>query len=283
MDKKVIFFDGDGTIVDRNNISKQTLDALKKLKDKGHILVLNTGRSLALIQDIIKQLPIDNVICSSGGIVMINEKIIWEKYMSYTHLKEITDYFDQHELIYNLECNDFIYIQKGSKEKHLKRAHFLNNESTFEELSQRFDERYIELENLQSVQVNKIHWFEDDALYINQAPLNYKTISEKFKDRYHIIPLVGNALSKSGEISEKGITKQKGMQVILDYYQISKDNSYAIGDDWNDKEMLEYAAHAIAMGQAPEEIKKICEFVTDDVKHDGFAKAMEYFNLIDKS
>lgn len=282
MDKKIIFFDCDGTILNKNYISRRTLYTFQRLKDKGHILILSTGRALPIIQDILKQLPIDNVICSAGGCVIIDRKIIWENYFSYEQLKEIIDYFDKYGMIYNLECNDYVYIQKGSRERHLKRIQFLNQgEISMKELSQKFDEKYVESDNLEQLKVNKIHWFEDTVLYDHHELLNYDLISKKFKDRYHVIPLLGNKLSIGGEISKKGITKQKGLKIILDYFQINRDNIYAIGDDMNDKEMLEYATHAIAMGQAPEEIKNICEYVTEDVEHDGFSKAMEHFNLID--
>ena len=44
--------------------------------------------------------------------------------------------------------------------------------------------------------------------------------------------------------------------------------------------MLEYAPKSIAMGNAPEEIKKLCSYVTKSVENDGFYYAMKHFGLI---
>ncbi|GAA0085711.1 hypothetical protein UT300007_21500 [Clostridium sp. CTA-7] len=60
-----------------------------------------------------------------------------------------------------------------------------------------------------------------------------------------------------------GITKSAGMKVILDYFNIDKEDIYAI-----------------AMGHAPEEIKELCEYITEDIDHDGLYYAMKNYDLI---
>lgn len=69
MNKKIIFFDADGTIVKGSNISLLTLEAFKKLKENGHILVLSTGRAIPAIDGVLKDMNFGNTICSGGGLV----------------------------------------------------------------------------------------------------------------------------------------------------------------------------------------------------------------------
>jgi hydroxymethylpyrimidine pyrophosphatase-like HAD family hydrolase len=45
--------------------------------------------------------------------------------------------------------------------------------------------------------------------------------------------------------------------------------------------MLEGVGLSIAMGNAPDDIKRICKAVTDDNNHDGVAKAIERYILSD--
>ena len=49
----------------------------------------------------------------------------------------------------------------------------------------------------------------------------------------------------------------------------------AIGDNYNDKGMIEFAGLGVAMGNAPEEIKAAADIVTDNNNSDGVAKALE--------
>lgn len=53
----------------------------------------------------------------------------------------------------------------------------------------------------------------------------------------------------------------------------------AVGDNFNDLEMLEYAGIGVAMGNAPEPIKAIATWVAPDVEADGAAAAIQAFLL----
>jgi hydroxymethylpyrimidine pyrophosphatase-like HAD family hydrolase len=53
----------------------------------------------------------------------------------------------------------------------------------------------------------------------------------------------------------------------------------AIGDNFNDRELLTYAGIGIAMGDAPPEIQSLADWVTADAEADGVAIALEKFLL----
>ena len=53
----------------------------------------------------------------------------------------------------------------------------------------------------------------------------------------------------------------------------------AIGDSYNDLPMLKAAGHSVAMGNAPDDIKSVCEFITGDCQDDGFAQAVYKYVL----
>jgi hydroxymethylpyrimidine pyrophosphatase-like HAD family hydrolase len=53
----------------------------------------------------------------------------------------------------------------------------------------------------------------------------------------------------------------------------------AIGDNFNDVEMLEYAGLGVAMGNAPEQVQALAQWVAPDVEEDGAATAIETFVL----
>jgi hydroxymethylpyrimidine pyrophosphatase-like HAD family hydrolase len=53
----------------------------------------------------------------------------------------------------------------------------------------------------------------------------------------------------------------------------------AIGDNWNDVEMLEYAGLGIAMGDAPAGVQAVADWVAPTVDEDGVAAAIAKFLL----
>ena len=70
-------------------------------------------------------------------------------------------------------------------------------------------------------------------------------------------------------------SKTNAMQFIMKMYGLEKDEVIAIGDNYNDKGMIEFAGMGVAMGNAPEEIKAAADIITDSNNSDGVAKALE--------
>ena len=44
--------------------------------------------------------------------------------------------------------------------------------------------------------------------------------------------------------------------------------------------MFQHAGHSIAMGNATDDVKSVCSYVTDRPEMDGIEKAMKHFGLI---
>jgi HAD superfamily hydrolase (TIGR01484 family) len=60
---------------------------------------------------------------------------------------------------------------------------------------------------------------------------------------------------------------------------LNAQNVMAIGDNFNDVEMIEYAGLGIAMGDAPADVQAIAQWVAPSVEQDGAAAAIEAFVL----
>jgi len=50
-----------------------------------------------------------------------------------------------------------------------------------------------------------------------------------------------------------------------------------VGDGTNDIPLLTSAGLAVAMGDAPDEVKAVADYITLDVDHNGLAAAIEKF------
>ena len=81
-------------------------------------------------------------------------------------------------------------------------------------------------------------------------------------------------------ISDTG-GKTAGIQAYLTKNDLSVKGTIAFGDGENDIEMLEFVQIGVAMGNAPEAVKKHADHVTASVDDNGIAEALRKLNVID--
>jgi Cof subfamily protein (haloacid dehalogenase superfamily) len=79
------------------------------------------------------------------------------------------------------------------------------------------------------------------------------------------------------EVINPQASKTKAIEFLIDKFGILQTEVIAIGDNYNDVGMIEFAGIGVAMGNAPEEIKLSANYVTDTNNNDGVAKALAYF------
>ncbi len=79
----------------------------------------------------------------------------------------------------------------------------------------------------------------------------------------------------------KDCNKGAGVKALADYLGIDKSEVICVGDEGNDKHMIEFAGLGVAMGNATEEIKSIAQYVTLSNEEDGVAHLIEKFILED--
>jgi hydroxymethylpyrimidine pyrophosphatase-like HAD family hydrolase len=73
--------------------------------------------------------------------------------------------------------------------------------------------------------------------------------------------------------SPAGVTKGSSLEALRVHLGVAETDTMAIGDSHNDVEMLAWAAHGVAMGQAPAAVRAVADEVTLPVRQDGLAAA----------
>lgn len=98
MNKKVIFFDIDGTLYDHDKkIPESTKRAVRLLKEKGHHLFIASGRSPFLIKPILEELGLDSFIAYNGQYVMYEGKVIYGNPLKLELMEKIYETADRHD------------------------------------------------------------------------------------------------------------------------------------------------------------------------------------------
>ncbi|MBX3000677.1 MAG: HAD family phosphatase [Caldilineaceae bacterium] len=76
-----------------------------------------------------------------------------------------------------------------------------------------------------------------------------------------------------------GVDKGQGLRHLLAHLGIDPSRVMAIGDNDNDIPMLEVAGFSVAMGQAPEKVKAVADWIAPPIEEDGAAVALRKFVL----
>lgn len=283
MDKKIIFFDVDGTLVDvrpsREYIPKSTIRAIKETRKKGNLCFLCTGRSKAEIYPYILDVGFDGIIGAGGGFVEIGDEILYHKQVSLDEVTHVVDFFDTNGFDYYVESNGGLYASKNLIPRLEKIIYGdLENDPKAIKLKEESPSHFIQALNegydLHRTDVNKICFLENDSF-------SFDTIYNEFKDEFNVIhctvPMFGD---NSGELSVPGVNKQYAIDKLINHLNIPRENTYAYGDGLNDLDMLEYCQYGIAVGNAKDALKEIADEVTDDIAEDGIYNSMKKHGLI---
>jgi len=70
-------------------------------------------------------------------------------------------------------------------------------------------------------------------------------------------------------------TKGRALKVVSEYFGVDRLEVMAIGDSFNDIEMLKFAGLAVVMGNAPQKVKRYADYVTESNDEDGVAMAIQ--------
>lgn len=283
MERKIIFFDVDGTLVDvrpaREYIPESTIKAVQEARKNGHLCFLCTGRSKAEIYSHILEVGFDGMIGAGGGFVEIGNEMLYHKQVSREAINHVVDYFEKHGFDYYIESNGGLYAS-SQLVKRLEMIMYgdLENDPAARQKKQEepshFIPSLIEGCDLHRDDVNKICFLEKEGIL-------FDTIKKEFENEFQVIhctvPIFGD---NSGELSVPGVNKASAIHELITHLGIPKENTYAYGDGLNDADMLEYCQYGIAVGNAKDELKAIADEVTDDIAKDGIYHSMKKHGLI---
>ena len=77
------------------------------------------------------------------------------------------------------------------------------------------------------------------------------------------------------EITVQNVDKWNAIEFLMQKLKISKEEIVAIGDNVNDKKMIQEAGLGVAMGGSTPEITQIADYVTTSNNEEGVAKVLQ--------
>lgn len=73
------------------------------------------------------------------------------------------------------------------------------------------------------------------------------------------------------DLAPEGVSKASGLEVVCERLGVAREDVLAMGDGYNDLEMLRWAGRGVAMGQSPVRVQDASDDVTETVQRDGVA------------
>lgn len=268
---KIIFLDVDGTLVNyENQIPESAIKAVQQARVNGHRVYICTGRSKAEVYPELWDIGLDGMIGGNGSYVEDHEQVVLHQMLSADQCRQIVDWLHEKKLEFYLESNNGLFaserfetvaeptIQEYCKRKEKPGAEKLTVREVFPEM--------IFGGELYRDDVNKIS-------YVLNSYQNYLDTKERFTDLQNGTWGGAGETALFGDIGVKDITKAFAIQTLLDFLGEKVENTIAFGDAKIDIPMLEYCAYGVAMGNGGEEIRKMADYITDDVDQDGLWNA----------
>lgn len=274
--KKIIFLDIDGTIYAKPGVIPDSAkQAIREAKECGHKVYLSTGRNKTEVEADIWELGMDGMVGSAGAYVEHQGNLIFNEHLPKSLLAEVYQFFIDNQIVYTVETNDRLYGTKENLGKQLEVFEAIFSGLEGEEKSLELFNSITEIADdmFEVPGVNKILFYD--------SPVSIKQINEKFGDRFMIVPsTIGRTKGESAEMYSLEISKATGMEKLITYLGVAREDTVAFGDGGNDFEMLDYAGIGVAMGNGIEELKKNADLVTDEAIKDGLYKGFKMCGLI---
>lgn len=251
----IVFLDLDGTLLYKGRPAPKSLEAIRKLKEKGHIPVIATGRVPYLVIEIKEELGIDSYICANGTFIVYENELVLERPVPMELVKRLFHYADLWEFDLVMEGKD-VYLA------------YRKETPLVDEFSDLF--------NIEHPRVDKEYHLNNPLLSFNvfddEVVVRLKPLFPEF---------VFNKANRIGyDINLAGDLKAEGMTYLVDYLKLHDEDVYAIGDGYNDLAMVKKAHVGIAMGNAYDDLKKVADYVTTNCEDGGVYHALKHFKLI---
>ena len=267
-DKKAVFFDIDGTLVDDyNQVPESAAKAITRLRQNGHLAIINTGRTFVSVGEHIRSVGFDGYICACGSRVYYNGEEIFTQTIPTKCYPDIIRILRKTKAPVFFEGPEAVYFDPHNEgqTEHLKHVKAYFTDIT----GGRVYDLPKDPEESRSLLFDKFFclFTPDEDISELEEYVKDDFLSIRHRDGHF-------------EVTAKGCSKAQGIQAIIDSLGISRDNCYALGDSANDLEMLKAVPHSIGMGNSAEVILPYCEYITKGVTEDGILHALEHYELI---
>jgi hypothetical protein len=276
-DIKLIVVDIDGTISgDANQVNDAVKQAIKAAQAKGVKVAIATGRMYRSAVRFHELIGSDLPLISYQGAFIKDPKTNelvghWpvDIDQALSLLDDLGEYATHDQLSIHIYVNDELYVRKMTPQT--------------EAYAERSQVRVNVVGDLREFLTGKSTEPPTKILALSDTAELVTEMLRVLKGRYtpqelYLTKSVATFFEATNPIANKGTAVKHLAENILGF---ERSQVLAIGDNFNDLEMIEYAGIGVVMGNAPESLKPLGDWLAPTVENDGAAAAIAKFVLED--
>ena len=275
MDIKLIFSDIDGTILPpKGKVSPATVEAVRRCREMGVEFVIASGRWYPAALKVVKdQLGIEDgymIINNGGAVARCDGSMLMEGGLNEEQAHAAWAVLRDEPLMVTSYVRGGIYRIRN---------HYLSKFRLPEKGGYFYGGKYDVVDE------------DEKAFLASLDRLPYKM--ECYSDDESLLPAIQKKLEAAGlqvnssfpfnlEIMAPGTGKGVAVNWLTAHLGFTREQTMGFGDFTNDLPMLNNVGWPIAVGNALDEVKDVCRYVTAPCIEDGVAKAIHKFVLGDE-
>lgn len=257
---QAIVSDFDGTIIDSNQkISKKVSASIKNLTHHGYTFSIATGRAYeGLVESMSRQLGLTQLHIVRGGSEIISgqtNQVVWGKYIPQRYVEKLLDELIKYKsLIILAESGKHLFTRDGKGDTEFATGAQIK---TFDDLP-----------------TNNVPKIAIPPLYDQQI---INPIFQQLADNYNTLHIVKTTSAKGMgiDINDGSAGKHQALLAYANLMKFHPKSILGIGDSYNDYPLLTACGIKVAMGQAPQELKAIADYIVGNVAEDGLSEIIE--------
>ena len=289
---KLIAVDLDGTMLNSYGIvTENTKNVIKNVINKGTDVIIASGRPIDSIKAIAKEIGSENYFIAGNGALVYdikNDEVVYEKYMPKEKVLEIIKICEENSITYNvytdetilatsLKYNVLYYHKENLKKEEDKKTNISIVKDMYDYVKNMNNAKFLKIticDDMKSVfnsilkKINKVK----DLEVLDVSHMSRKTITQGTEE----IPIEYYYT----EITYKDVDKWNAIEFLAEKINIKREEIIAIGDNINDKKMIEESGLGIAMKGSTPYVREVAKYITDTNNDEGVAKAIEKFCLV---
>ncbi|MCG8483676.1 MAG: Cof-type HAD-IIB family hydrolase [Clostridia bacterium] len=270
MSYKMLVSDIDGTLLNSNHqLDDAICDAVEKAVENGKIVVLATGREYCGAAHIIEKLGLNTHLICSNGATIVDTKTgeeVYSKLISRDNAYKIIKACEKNKIYCRPNIDGVLYV-------HFDDPHYTFYTTMFGDDS-----------------TKNICGYSDIAPYMKEGcaidQLSITVLEDTNINAFREdINGLGVTLIASNPVSydiiAEGTSKSEGVKFLAEAYNISPEEIIAVGDNYNDICMIQYAGLGVAMENSVDDVKKEADLTCPSNDDHGVAKLIENILLKD--
>lgn len=286
---KLIAIDLDGTMLNSYGIvTENTKNTISKIIESGVDIIIASGRPIDSIKAIAKEIKSKKYFIAGNGALVYDiqkDEIIYEKNMSKEKVLEIIKICEENSIFYNVYTNKTI-LSKSLKHNVL----YYHKENLKKEENKKTNinivsNMYEYVKNLKEDKFLKITICDESKTIFNSIIRKLREISEiEVLDVEHM----SRKIIKQGtedipieyyytEISLANVDKWNAIEFLIEKLKIKPEEVIAIGDNINDKKMIENAGLGIAMKGSTPLVTEVADDIAESNNEEGVSKILQKY------